>query len=92
MITNKVKWSNITRGTWCKENSRYEYITRKTKVVPQNIRVIENKLRLGQGRAGIRCKKPHLIESITASESKSCEIPKILMTHNATKNIMDFPV
>ena len=25
MIANKVKQSNITRGTWCKENIRYKY-------------------------------------------------------------------
>ena len=30
----------------------------KQKVIPQNKKVIENKLRLGQGRAGIKCKKP----------------------------------
>ena len=29
MIANKVKWGNITRGTWCKENIRYECITKK---------------------------------------------------------------
>ena len=63
----------------------------KQKVVPQNKKVIENKLRLGQGRAGIRCKKPQLIESITASASKSCQIPKIPMTQNVTKNKTDFP-
>ena len=33
----------------------------KQKVVLQNKKIIENKLRLGQDRAGIRCKKPQLI-------------------------------
>ena len=64
----------------------------KEKIVSQNKMVIENKLRLGQCRAGIRCKKPQLIESITTSTSKSCEIPKIPMTQDVTKNRMDFPV
>ena len=54
----------------------------KQKVVKRNKRVIESKLRLGQGRAGIRCKKPQLTESITVSASKSCKIPKIPMTQN----------
>ena len=64
----------------------------KQKVVPQNKKIIENRPILGQGRAGIRCKKPQLLESITVSTSKSCEIPKIPMTQNVTKNRMDFPV
>ena len=54
-------------------------------MIPQNKKVIQNKLRLGQGRAGIRCKKPQLIESITTSTSKSHEIPKIPTTQNVTK-------
>ena len=58
----------------------------KQKVVWQSKKIIENKLRLGQGRAGISCKKSQLIES------KSCEIPKMHMTQNVTKNITDFPV
>ena len=37
--------------------------------------IIENKLRLGQGRAGIRHKEPQLIESKTTAANKSCEIP-----------------
>ena len=42
--------------------------------------MLKNKLRLGQGREGIRYKNPQPVESITASASKSCEIPKIPMT------------
>ena len=64
----------------------------KQKVVPQNKKDIENKLRLGQGRAGIRCKKPQLVESVTTSASKLCEVPKIPTTQIVTKNRMDFPV
>ena len=50
-------------------------LPKKQKVVQQNKKIIENKLRLGQGRAGIRCKKPQLIESIATSTSKLYEIP-----------------
>ena len=62
----------------------------KQRMIPQNKKVIENKPRLGQGRAGIWCKTPQLIESITASTSKSCKIPKIPTTQNLTKNRTDF--
>ena len=58
--------------------------------MPQSKKIIESKLRLGQGRAGIRCKKPQPVDGITASISKSCEITKIPMTQNVTKNRMDF--
>ena len=61
-------------------------------MIPQNKKVIENKLRLGQGRAGKRCKKPQLVQSITTSTSKAHERPKIPTTQNVTKNRTDFPV
>ena len=64
----------------------------KQKVVLHNKKVIEKKLRLGQGRAGVRCKKPQLIESIATLTGKSCKIPEIPTTQNITKNRMDFPV
>ena len=55
-------------------------------------KIVENKPGLGQGRAGIRCKKPEPVDGITASKSKSCKIPKIPMTQDVAKNRMDFPV
>ena len=64
-------------------------ILTEKRIIQQGKMVIENKLRLGQERAGIRCKKPQLIQSITTS-SKSYEIPKIPMTQNITKKV-DFP-
>ena len=64
----------------------------KQKVILQIKKTIESKPRLGQGRAGIRCRKPQLTKSITVSTSKSCEIPKIPATQNVPKNRMDFPV
>ena len=54
----------------------------------QNKKIIENKLRLGQGRAGIRCKKPQPVDGITASASKSCEISKIPTTQDVAKSRM----
>ena len=64
----------------------------KQKIVPQNKKIVENKLRLGQGRAEIRCKKPQPVDGIMASTSKSCEIPKISTTQDVAKHRMDFPV
>ena len=64
----------------------------KQKIVLQIKRIVENKLRLGQGRAGIRCKKPQPVDGITASTSKSCKIPRIPTTQDVAKNRMDFPV
>ena len=66
-------------------------LPKNQKIIPQNKNVIENKLRLGQGRAGIRHKKAQVIESKTASTSKSCQIPKIPTTQNVTTNRTDFP-
>ena len=63
----------------------------KQKVIPQIKKVIENKLKLEQGRAGMRCRKPQLRESIMESTSKSHKIPKIPTTQNVAKNRMDFP-
>ena len=61
----------------------------KQKMILQIKKTIENKPRLGQGRAGIRCRKPQLTENITAPTNKSHEVPKI--TQNVAKNRMDFP-
>ena len=43
MFANKIKWSNITRGPWCKVDTRYEFIAPKQKVILQIKNVIENK-------------------------------------------------
>ena len=50
----------------------------KQKLIPQIKMDIENKLRLGHGRAGIRCRKPQLKENINTSTNKSHETPKYL--------------
>ena len=65
-------------------------LPKRQKVILQIKNVIENNPRLGQRRAGIRHRKPQLTESITASTSKSCEIPKIPATQNVAKNRMDY--
>ena len=64
----------------------------KWKLIPQIKRDIENKPRLGHGRAGIRHRKSQLIENINTSTNKSHEIPQISMTQKVSKNRMDFPV
>ena len=64
----------------------------KQKLVLQNKKIVENKPRLGQDRAGIRHKNPQPIDIMTESTRKSCEIPKIPMTQDVTKNRADFPV
>ena len=43
MLTNKIKWINITRGPWYKEHTRYEFVAPKKKVIPQIKKVIDNK-------------------------------------------------
>ena len=63
----------------------------KQKIIPQIKKNVENKPRLGQGRAGIKHKEPQLIENITGSINKSHEIPKMPTTQNVSKNRMDFP-
>ena len=51
--------------------------------------VNKNRPRLGQGRAGIRCRKLQPVEDTTASTCKLCKIPTV---KNDTKTNMDFPV
>ena len=46
----------------------------KQKIALQNKMIVENKPRLGQGRAGIRCKKNKPVDGITASTSKIIQI------------------
>ena len=91
-FANKIMQSNTTRGPWCKKVLDMNLLPGKQKVVLQIKKVIDNKPRLGQGRAGIRHRKPQLMESLTASANKSCEIPNISTTQNEAKNRMDFPV
>ena len=49
----------------------------------------KNRPKLGQGRAGIKCKKPQPVEDTQASSSKSSKIPTV---QNITKDSRDFPV
>ena len=62
----------------------------KQKIIPQVKKNVENKPRLGQGRAGIKHKKLQLIENIT-STNKSHKILKMPTTQSVSKNRMDFP-
>ena len=61
----------------------------KQKPQLQNKQVDENRPRLGQGRAGIRCKKTQPVDGITESTSKS---HKIHTAQNVSKNNTNFPV
>ena len=53
---------------------------------------VENKPRLGQGRARIKCKEPQLIDNINTSTNKLHEILKMPTTQKVSKNRTDFPV
>ena len=64
----------------------------KQKPQLQDKQVVQNRPRLGQGRAGIRSRKPQPVDGKIASTSKSQEIPKIPMVQKVTKDGMDFPV
>ena len=35
-FANNIKWSNTTRGPWCREDTRYEFIAQKTESNPAN--------------------------------------------------------
>ena len=48
---------SIASSTGCKEDIRHKLITKKQNIVPQNKKIVKNKLRLGKGIAGIICKK-----------------------------------
>ena len=63
----------------------------KQKMTPQIKKGVENNPVLGQGKAGMRPRKPQQIENITTSTNKSHEIPKIPMTQDVFQNRMDFP-
>ena len=70
--------------------------TLDTRVLPEKQKphieaeqVVKIRLKLGRGRAGIRCKQPQPFADLTATVSKSHQIPII---QNATKDNMDFPV
>ena len=50
----------------------------KQKIVLQNKKIVENKLRLEQGRARIRCKEPQPIDGIIASKVNHAKYPRYL--------------
>ena len=75
-----------------KKELNMNVLPKKEKIEPQNKRIVKNKPRLGQGRVGIKCKKPQPVDSIPVSTCISCKIPKIPTSQNVTKNNMDFSV
>ena len=92
MFADKIKWNKVSRSPCCEEHLRYKFITLKTKMILQIKETIENRPRLGQGRARMKCRKPQLTENITTIMNISYEILKIPTTQNVSKNRMDFPV
>ena len=55
-IVDKIQWKETTRGSWSKEKFKPTFTTEKQKIAPPLIKGTEIKPRLGQGRAGIKCK------------------------------------
>ena len=92
MFADKIKWNKVTRSHSVKKTLDANLLPRKQKTILKIKKSVKNKLRLGQGRAGIRHRKPQLTENITTVMNKSHKIPKIPMTQNVSKNRMDFPV
>ena len=93
-ITDKIELNKITRSTQGKENFRHEYTAQRQKTIQHtanNVNNNNNMPRLGQSRAGIKCKKPQPTKDITSVMNKSGEIPKIPMAQNAPKIKWTFP-
>ena len=89
LTADKIKQNSITRGAQCKEGIRYKCITRKAKAPVTKQTGRQNRPRLGQVRAGIRCTKSQPVADLIALTSKSSKIP---MVQNVTKDSTDFPV
>ena len=62
------------------------------KTAPQVKNNPKIKLRLGQIRTGIKCKKPHIVKIMDTTTDKLQGILKIPATQNIAKNRMDFPI
>ena len=66
-------------------------LPKKQKVILQIKNNVENKPRLGQGRAGIKHKKPQIIENKTTTANKSHAKLNMPMTENVSKQRTHFP-
>ena len=66
--------------------------TEKQKIDPELKKGTEIKPRLGQGRAGIKHKRPQVTKTIDELTDKLQEMPKIPVTQNVAKNRTDFPM
>ena len=64
----------------------------KQKIAPQIKKNVEIKPRIGQGRAGIKCKKPHITKIVDTATDKLQGILKIPTSQNVAKHKMDFPM
>ena len=77
---SQMKLSRITLPEvhGAKETLDTSVLPEKQKPQLKDKQVVENRPRIGQGRAGIRCKKPQPVADITASTSKSHKIPTVV--------------
>ena len=58
---------------------------KKQKIAPQIKKNVEIKPRLGQGRAGIKCKKPQVTRNVDTATDKLQVVLKIPTTQNVAK-------
>ena len=65
---------------------------KKQKITPHMKKIVEIKPRLGQGRAGIKYKKPLVTRIIGATTDKLQGILRIPTVQKVPKNSSDFPI
>ena len=67
--------------------------TLDTNTLPERQKITPQiKPRLGQERAGVKCKKPKVTKNIDAATDKLQEIPRIPSAQKVAKNRTDFPM
>ena len=93
-MDHKKKLSGIALPEVCSAKKALDtkVLLEKQKPQLQDKQVVENRPRLGQGRAGVRHKKPQPVDSKIAATSKSHKMSKIPMVQDVTKDSTDFPV
>ena len=62
----------------------------KQRIAPQIKENVGTKPRLGQGRAGVKCRKPQIIKNIDVATDKLWGIPRILTVLNVPKIVWTF--
>ena len=67
-------------------------LPKKQKIAPQIKKNVQIKPRFGQGRAGIKYKKPQVTKNLDIETDKLQGLLKIPTVQNVDKNRMDFPM